>query len=123
MNFKNHLMPYMPMICDSNFSMDEKIAFIIEAHNNFLSGFTPLETKDIHTTDNWIKVESIEDLPKEKSDVFIFTKDKRIICTTFYPTNYKGWVNVFTSDSIVGIGWKYVTHYKLINKPNPPIHE
>lgn len=61
MNFKNHLMPYMPMICAQNFSMEEKIAFIVEANNNFISGYTPVE---IHTQN------IIERIPMPTMEIF-----------------------------------------------------
>ena len=75
----------------------------------------------IENNNGWIRIESEDDLPKEVTNCFIITNGE-MYATKFYPKNFKGWINVFTLDHVVGLGYKSVTHYQPIEKPKLPIY-
>lgn len=86
--------------------------------NQYGAFWRPISLKGIEHNNWWVKVESEKDLPKEDSEVF-FVQDGRIINGYFYRGQF-GDPFFLEQPTIYPI--EAVTHYKLIEKPFPPIY-
>lgn len=98
---------------------------LIEVDTKIIDGlpfYRPKSLKGIENNNGWLKIESEDDLPKKITDVIIIKDDGEMYVTKFYPKTFKGWVNAFTIDHIVGLGYKSVTYYQPIVIPKPPIY-
>ena len=71
--------------------------------------------------DNWIKIESEDDLPKKDIDCFYITKHGDICIGRYVLEHFRGWKRMFTIDGVIAFGFGYVTHYQPIIKPNLPL--
>jgi len=72
----------------------------------------PKSLVGIHDNNDWIKIESESDLPKENTNCHILYTDGSYSTDLFLITT-----NQFRSNS-----WKYITHYQPIAKPKNPIY-
>ena len=66
----------------------------------------------IYNNNGWIKIESEENLPKERCAVWTFITEKEVVMNTF---------NTFDDMEFTFDNGK-VTHYQPIIKPKPPIY-
>lgn len=72
--------------------------------------FRPKSLQGIENNNGWIRIESENDLPKEKCRIWVKEKDSTIIDICY-----------FTSSFFTPIH-QTCTHYMLLDKPNPPIY-
>lgn len=83
-------------------------------------GARPKSLQGIEHNNNWIKIESEDDLPKEKLDVhFIFTEFKG---EEGRFQTFGVWDNKLKSFYSGALKIKTVTHYQPIEKPKPPLY-
>lgn len=89
----------------------ENIDLNFTHHTDFT--MRPKSLQGIENNNGWIKIESETDLPKESIRCY-FVFENRILEGNFSGVIFK-WATGFS-------GWKNVTHYQPITKPNLPIY-
>ena len=81
-----------------------------QSHNAY--AFRPKLLQGIENNNGWIKIENEKDLPKEDCDCMLYFSDSEIRCDRF----------LFNHKNFRTTHYRYVTHYKPIKKPQPPIY-
>lgn len=91
----------------------------------------PMKLKGIENNNGWVKIESEIDLPKENIECFFRVVVNERYCNAgVYINNGRFRVkssltnseNFFTVDDVIRNYFPKVTHYKVIEKPQPPIY-
>lgn len=73
----------------------------------------PKSLKGIENNNGWIKIESCNDLPEDNTDCW-FIHNEEEIKGVFAKNMFTCWLGVF--------GWKTISHYHPIIKPNPYLY-
>lgn len=78
----------------------------------------PKSLQGIENNNGWIKIESEEDLPKEKGRFWVVLTlfEKPIIQVRTYP------IEMFSEEKNKDFWLNYISYYQLIEKPNFPIY-
>lgn len=86
--------------------------------DNSRNFYRPKSLRGIETNNEWIRIESEDDLPNDNGSYFTKTNYCKEIIKRDYPTFIK---SISIEDERKW--WlKYVTHYQPIIKPEPPIY-
>lgn len=100
-----------------------------QPHNAY--AFRPKSLSGIENNNGWIKIENESDLPKENIECFFRVVVHERYCNAgVYINNGRFRVkssltnseNFFTVDDVIRNYFPKVTHYKIIEKPQPPIY-
>lgn len=87
----------------------EKIDYDIDSDG--VGKFRPKSLQGIETNNNWTKIESESDLPKDKTTQYSVCKDKKVFQSTVNCGTVINWYNIGK-----------ISHYQPIKKPEPPLH-
>ena len=96
-----------------------------------ISMYRPKSLQGIENNNGWIKIESEADLPKENIDCHyrlfvseIYSNAGEYILSGRFRTksSLSNSTNFFTCDDMIRSYFPRVTHYKPIEKPQPPIY-
>lgn len=98
---------------------DSELEWSNLSHNINNENYRPKSLQGIETNNNWVSIESEDDLPKEVNNLWLLANDGSIVLGQWcifqkiFKTTYG---NTFDSDGI-----KF-THYQPIIKPSKPLY-
>lgn len=75
--------------------------------------YRPQSLRGIETNNGWIKIESVDDIPTELTECYVFDDDGDICYYTFGIDNSKDYAEVVNGA---------ITHYQPIINPLPPLY-